>query len=140
MLVWATVERTVFGGHALQPGDEIRERTAPCLTSLALAALPPPPVEGCKEDEVPSAGILMPPCSFHPVRAIRKYDSAHALRTTTTYEQASAARAELVVDVSLGYFRAHDCWRARSPARTKESGTSALCFSLLVLGGHLRHG
>ena len=68
------------------------------------------------EDEAASARILRPRCSVLPFTAIRKFGSANALRTTTPHEQASAARTKLVVDVGMGYSRAHDCWGACSPA------------------------
>ena len=54
------------------------------------------------QGEVPSAGILQPPCSVHPVGAIRKYVSASALRKPTASERAFASRAERVVDFGIG--------------------------------------
>ena len=97
MLVWATFEHTTVGGHALQPGEEIRERRAPCLSSL----------------------VLVGP----PVTAIRMYGPARAPRTATAYDKAFVNRATLVVDVCMGYFRAHGCLRACFPAQTRDSRT-----------------
>ena len=54
---------------------------------------------------------------------IRKYGSAHALRTTTSYDKASAARAELPVDVVMRYFREHGGWTVGAPTRRRESRT-----------------
>ena len=70
---------------------------------------------------MPFAWTLRPPCSVHPVTAIRKYGSADALRTTTSSDEASAVRAKLHVDVGMGYFRAHDCRRACFSARRRDS-------------------
>ena len=61
------------------------------------------------EDGAPSAAMIRPPCSVHPVTVVRKYGPANALRTTTSYEQAFAARAKLVVDLGLGYIRERGC-------------------------------
>ena len=63
------------------------------------------------------------PFSVPPVTAIRMYRPGKALRTATAYDKALAAGAKLVVDVGMGYFRAHDCWRACSPARRRDSRT-----------------
>ena len=41
MLVWATFERTIGGGRALQTGAEIRDRSAPRATFLILSGLMP---------------------------------------------------------------------------------------------------
>ena len=76
--------------------------------------------EAGNEDEAPSAGTLRPPCSARPVTAIRNYGPANALQTTTSYEQAFAVRATLVIDLGMGSFRTHNCWRACSPARRRD--------------------
>ena len=79
-------------------------------------------VEGNK-GEVPCARILRPPRSLHLVAAIHEYGAANALRTTTSYDKAFAARAKLVGEVGMGYFRAHNRWMVCYPARKKASRT-----------------
>ena len=53
---------------------------------------------GRMQDEGPSSGILWPRCLVHPCTAIRKDGSANAPRATASYEEDSAARAELFAD------------------------------------------
>ena len=72
--------------------------------------------EGDRE-EVPSAATVRLTYSVSLFTAIRKYGSAHALRTTTPYEITFTSRAKLVVDVCMGYFRTHDRRRACFPGR-----------------------
>ena len=76
---------------------------------------------GGNQNEAPSAGILRPHCSIQPVTGICMYGAADAPRTTTSYDQAFSARAEVVVDVGISYLRAHDCWRACFPGRGNDT-------------------
>ena len=110
------MDHATVGGHALLAGEEIRDRTAPCLSSPTLAGLLPR-----RRGDTPSAEILRPSGPAPSVTAIRKYGSADAHWTTTSYEQAMAARAKLAVDVGMGYFRAHGCRRAYSSGRRGDS-------------------
>ena len=131
MLVWATCEHTVGGGHALQPGDASRECATPCLPLLVLAGLLPPRWVAGAQGEVPSAWILRSSDSVHPVTAIRRCGSVRALRTTTSYEKAFAARPKLVVDVGTSYFGTHERWRPCSPTRGGDSRARGTMFNLL---------
>ena len=47
--------------------------------------------------------------------------AAVAHQATTSYGNAFAARATIVIDVGMGYSRARDCWEVRSPARKRDS-------------------
>ena len=108
MLVWAALEPAIVEERARHPGAEIRERTASCLPFLALASLVFSLWVGGIQCEIPLAG-----------------DTAAPLPGSSLVEsitrQSVFARIEHVVVVRMGFFRARDCWRARSPARRRDS-------------------
>ena len=90
---------------------------------------------GCIEDEVPSARILRPPDSISPFTAIRKNGAANALRTTASYSEAFAVRAELLVHVCAGCLRARDCQMACSPTRRIDLRPYGARLALHILTG-----
>ena len=120
MLVLATPEHATVGGRALQPGVATRESTARSLKFRVLAGQLPPVVSG-----YPKSGSLCRDTAASLLGKTRHSDTQKRLRKRTSagnFVRKSVCRLyQPVVDVGMGYSRAHDCWRARSPARRRFS-------------------
>ena len=113
-----------FGGHAPREGrpeDRFARARRHASRFLSLLGCSPAvarryPRSGSVRVDTPA-----PPCLVHPVTAMHKDGSANAPQTTTSYGKAFASPSQPVVDVGMGYSRAHDCWRACSPDRRRDS-------------------